>query len=76
MVFTLFTLFFIIPTLYWFFGEISKCPRCGTKYAFKEIRRDYDHALAPKYARNIMVTLKKIGTAMIIKFRLYIIELH
>ncbi len=57
--FTLFTLFFIIPTLYWFFGEISKCPRCGTKYAFKEIRRDYDHALAPKYARNINGDFKK-----------------
>ena len=57
--FTLFTLFFIIPTLYWFFGEISKCPKCGTKYAFEEIRRDYDHALAPKYARNINGDFKK-----------------
>ncbi len=57
--FGFFTAFFIIPTLYWFFGEISKCPECGTTYAFEEVRRDYDHALAPKYARNIDGKLKK-----------------
>lgn len=57
--FGFFTAFFIIPTLYWFFGEISKCPKCGTTYAFDEVRRDYDHALAPKYARDINGDLKK-----------------
>lgn len=57
--FGFFTAFFIVPTLYWFFGEISKCPKCGTTYAFEEVKRDYDHALAPKYARDVNGKLAK-----------------
>ena len=47
-----FATFAIGPILYWFFGKLTECPKCGTPYAFEEINREYDHALAPKWAKT------------------------